>query len=289
MNKLHLEHIFSITELPNKYESTNLSADFKGQLIVMGVENLTERTFKYDIYHFNNHEIQKYTISPVRKLFNHIQRLNDGWLLAESRADDENVKNATIFDDYGNSIISFHLGDGIENLQVSENGDIWVGYFDEGVYGQTVGGSGLSCFNSKGKQVFDFTDFSWGKKDIPPIDDCYALNVVSNDEIYCYYYSDFPLLSIKNMNEYRIYNKLKIKGSNAFAVWQEQILFGPTYSNDKNFLYSYSLRDKSIITYKPVNRNGEILRQFNVIGRKSNLYLVDEKDVYGLDLKVLIK
>lgn len=288
LKKLEVEHFFSIAEFGKKYKYTHVSADYNGQLIVMGVEALTERNFKYDIYHFNNDQVQTYTISLVRKLFNHIQRINEGWLLADSRADDENIRNATIFDDYGNSMSSFHLGDGIENLQVSESGDIWVGYFDEGVYGQTVGESGLSCFNSKGKQIFTFTDFSMEKKDIPSIDDCYALNVVSNNEIYCYYYSDFPLLNIKNMSEYRIYNNFKIKGSNAFVVWKEQVLFGPTYSNDK-LLYSYFLRDKSVTTYKPVNRSGEILRDFKVIGRKSKLYLVDERDIYGIDLKELIK
>jgi hypothetical protein len=255
-------------------------------MIILGVKKISEKNFCYDIFQLNNQEIQKYTISSVKKSFRHIQRLKDGWLLADSRAKDENVQNATIFDDYGTSIISFHLGDGIENLQVSESGDIWVGYFDEGVYGHTIGGSGLSCFNSKGEQVFDFSNFSWGKKDIPLIDDCYALNVVSNDEIYCYYYSDFPLLNLKNMKDYRVFNKLKIQGSKAFAVWRDHILFGPTYNNDK--IYSYSLRDKSTIAFKPVNENGKKLRDFDVVGRNSILYLIDEKDIYRTDLRLLI-
>ncbi|USK32582.1 hypothetical protein LIT25_18550 [Bacillus sp. F19] len=286
MNILSLEHIYSIRELPSRYEYTCFSADFNGQLIIMGVKKISKKTFRYDIYHFNNEEIQKYTISTI-KSFHHIQRLYDSWLLADARAEDEKVQNATIFDDYGTSIISFHLGDGIENLQVSENGDIWVGYFDEGVYGDTVGGSGLSCFNSNGEQVFDFSDFSLGKKDIPIIDDCYALNVVSNDDIYCYYYSDFPLLNLKNMRDYRVFNELIIQGSKAFAVWRDHILFGPTYNNDK--VYLYSLRDKCTITYKPVNENGKILKDFEVVGRKSIMYLIDEKDIYRIDLRLLIK
>lgn len=252
----------------------------------MGVKKISEKTFRYDIYHFNNQEIHKYTISSV-KSFHHIQRLNNNWLLVNGRAEDQKVQNATIFDDYGTSIISFHLGDGIENLQVSESGDIWVGYFDEGVYGDTVGGSGLNCFNSNGERVFDFSDFSRGKKDIPIIDDCYALNVVSNDEIYCYYYYDFPLFNLKNMRDYRVFNELIIQGSKAISVWGDNILFGPTYNNDN--LHLYSLRDKSTITYKPVNENGEILKDFEVVGRNSIMYIIVENDIYRIDLRLLIK
>jgi hypothetical protein len=41
-----------------------------------------------------------------------------------------------IYDAKGKLQREFLLGDGIEHVQIDRRGNIWVGYFDEGVYGK---------------------------------------------------------------------------------------------------------------------------------------------------------
>jgi hypothetical protein len=72
-------------------------------------------------------------------------------------------------------VATFHLGDGIEGVQVTTDRSIWVGYFDEGVFGGSLGTAGLACFSEKGDLEFDFNAGA-ETRGIPYIADCYAFN-----------------------------------------------------------------------------------------------------------------
>ena len=96
-----------------------------------------------------------------------------------------------IYSPSGAVVASGSLGDGIQHLLTTSPGDIWVGYFDQGIYG---GGSvehhGLVRFSA---DLVPEWLFPYGE--LEPIDDCYALNVM--DEIAtAYYYSAFDLAQI---------------------------------------------------------------------------------------------
>ena len=69
------------------------------------------------------------------------------------------------------------LGDASKHLQTTPEGQIWVGYFDEGVYGGGIGSEGLVCFDSNGTSIFKYAEFA-KQHGLPFIDDCYTLNVV---------------------------------------------------------------------------------------------------------------
>ena len=96
-----------------------------------------------------------------------------------------------IYSPSGAAIASGSLGDGIEHMLTTPSGDIWVGYFDEGVYGGgAVEHHGLVRFS---EDLVPQWLFPYGE--LEPIDDCYALNV--SDEIAtAYYYSAFHLVRI---------------------------------------------------------------------------------------------
>lgn len=78
----------------------------------------------------------------------HAQRLPDGgYALASSRSE-IGEKNLQLFDRSGRFRSSFAVGDGIEHLAVDKRGRIWVGYFDEGIYGgDPLSSCGLSRFH----------------------------------------------------------------------------------------------------------------------------------------------
>lgn len=78
----------------------------------------------------------------------------------------------------------FLLGDGISHVQSDANGNIWTGYFDEGVFGNygwatPAGAAGLSCFTKSGEKIWGYE----APAGFDQIDDCDALNVARN--VFC--------------------------------------------------------------------------------------------------------
>ncbi len=103
----------------------------------------------------------------------HAQRLPDGgYALASSRSR-VGEKNLHLFDDLGRFQTSFAIGDGIEHLAVDGRGRIWVGYFDEGIFGgDPLSSHGLSRFDQSGK-----LEYQWDYEKNGQIADCDALTL----------------------------------------------------------------------------------------------------------------
>jgi len=90
-------------------------------------------------------------------------------------------RNALVYSPDGAVLAEYTIGDGVEDVLTTPSGSVWVGYFDEGVYGnhgwggpgpQPLGSCGLARFDPAGEQDWRFP------QDAPAtIDDCYALNV----------------------------------------------------------------------------------------------------------------
>jgi hypothetical protein len=85
-------------------------------------------------------------LAPTRENYHFVQPLgSQHWLLVRGRAGDEKDINAHIFGMDGNLQRTFHAGDGIEDVQATERRNIWISYFDEGVFGKSsLGQSGLA-------------------------------------------------------------------------------------------------------------------------------------------------
>jgi hypothetical protein len=112
--------------------------------------------------------------------------------------------NALVHDGAGHVVTQETLGDGIEHLWTTAAGSVWAGYSDEGIYGNygwgglhgpgPIGATGIVCFTSHLEKVWEYPGH---KGSLPPIDDCYALNV-DGESLWAYYYSDFPIVRIAN-------------------------------------------------------------------------------------------
>ncbi|MFD3447422.1 hypothetical protein ACFDTO_22780 [Microbacteriaceae bacterium 4G12] len=279
MQTLTAEHVFNINKLEYPKDSYGIFTDYNSNLIML---TATKRSEKYDyvIYHITKEGVKTIALPSVKESFHNAQLLGENWLLVNARVSNNTDHNAFIYKEDGSIITSFHIGDGIEHVQVTENGDIWVGYFDEGIYGHTeLAQSGLNCFNQKGELTFEF----FLSDDVPIIDACYALNAATNEEVYTYYYTDFPLVQIKNKREYKVFQNFSIEGCRAFAVWKEHVLFGHGYK-DKGLIHLYSTKNKSTVTYTPVNKQGDVLTYDFAIGRKHNLFLISNQDIYCINM-----
>lgn len=99
---------------------------------------------------------------------------------------------ATIFDADGVPAQCGNVRDGIEHIMTTPSGAIWIGYFDEGVYGDDpVAHHGIVRFTPDLEPDWTFPfDTGFG-----PVDDCYALNVAGEAAWSCYY-SGFPIVRI---------------------------------------------------------------------------------------------
>jgi hypothetical protein len=101
----------------------------------------------------------------------------------------------------GEAESTFTLGDGVQDVQVSRAGRIWVSYQDEGVFGNygwgapngpaPLGSAGLVCWDTDGTKVWDFV----APDGLPAIADCYAMNV-SDEAAWACYYTDFPIARV---------------------------------------------------------------------------------------------
>lgn len=190
-------------------------------------------------------------ISALSTTYPSVQPLPDGQVLvvgSRCRWRPEGPEhNATVYDSTGTVLLESTLGDGIEHVRTTCRGDVWVGYFDEGVYGNfgwgdadappPLGASGLTRFSPTltGKWQFP-SETGWG-----PIDDCYALNV-ADDVVWACYYSDFPVVRIHNGTVTGWRND-DVHGAKAIAADGSRIALYGGYGPDRNRLVAGVLAD----------------------------------------------
>jgi hypothetical protein len=106
------------------------------------------------------------------------QPLPDGGVLAIEARRLGDTPNAVVFRPGGRVDRRFVVGDGVEDALIDDSGQVWVSYFDEGVYGgDDLSHAGLNRFDLTGQRTWSFP--TTGRHE--PIDDCYALNVQGNE------------------------------------------------------------------------------------------------------------
>lgn len=181
------------------------------------------------------------------------------------------------------------LGDGIQTVQATASGEIWVSYFDEGIFGNfgwddTVGASGLIAWSATGERLYCFEP----PPEQGPIDDCYALNVASDRDVWCYYYSDFPLVHIHDRKAVNSWS-VPVHGAHAFATADSQLLLAGTYDNRSalSFLSLGADGVAHLVRSFSLSVDGErAIDLDNAVGRGSKLYALGERAVYVVDVNV---
>jgi hypothetical protein len=228
---------------------------------------------KFRVHHMLENDMwETIDLPETEGNFYHVQPLGEReWMLVRGRAMDKEVLNAHVYDGSGRRVRSFHAGDAIEDVQTTMDGRIWVSYFDEGACGGTkLEHNGLVCFDSRGRCMFEYATLVGD--DVPPIFDCYALNVCSDREAWLCYYSDFPLIQLIDGKPDGIWTKLPVCGSHGFAVSGATVLFAGGYKRkDELFLVQLdNMRSKTII---PVDGDRKPIKSFPARGRQDHLFL----------------
>ena len=199
--------------------------------------------------------------------------------------------NAKVFDRFGNQIREFLLGDGIQNVYVTKENKIWTSYFDEGVYGNygwevPIGRNGLRAWDSNGNEIYQYPNSDQNKYFI---DDCYALNIVADEEVWFYFYLDFSLARYNNGQIE--YFKPDIAGSDGFIMYDDFVLFRDGYGKHDNYiLYRFSnsnnLERKCLLSF--TDEQGEMIKADRISCRGSLILLIVGTQVYLADLKDII-
>jgi len=212
------------------YVLTTYSKDNKKHQMPNGMIYPRLRTDKpndFVVYIVDSTQVQTYIIPKQKWNYHSVQPLPDAQLLLVcSRANRKiGIKNANVFDFDGVFQRAFTLGDAILSTQTTSIGEIWTSYFDEYFteYDKIVG---LHRWDKDGKEVYRY-QYPAG---LDLIFDCYAMNVTTDDTVWIYYYTDFPLVKISH-DKVLDYWHPPIKGSHWLAVHNNHIVFVGSYDD----------------------------------------------------------
>ena len=222
-----------------------------------------------------------------------IQPLPNGELLlvcgrSHYRGPNDYDRNGRIYSSRGELVREILLGDGIQSVQTTATGTIWTSFFDEGVFGNygwdsPVGSSGLVAWDSHGRKLYEYEPADG----LDFISDCYALNVESDSNTWLYYYTEFPLVLLRDQRIESHWD-IPVSGSRAFAVSNGLALFSGGY-NDRSDLHLFELRRNSSVSALTklvvVDENKQRLRAESIFGRSDSLYLVCGNRVYRCDVR----
>lgn len=219
--------------------------------------------------------------------FHYVQRVGyDQILLVGARChynEGKPDKNAALYNHDGQPVSRFTLGDGIEQVNVTADNAIWVSYFDEGVFGnygwsQPLGQYGLVKFDLEG-------DILW-QADRFEIFDCYAVNAENSRSFWFYYYSDFKLVHLQDMQPTTY--PIPISGAHAFAICPPYIIMGGGYNRNNKFTVfkqnnqHLKKSDELIFT----DENGKSLTQHIYHIRSNQVIAYGENTIYFASLSV---
>ncbi|MBT2186862.1 hypothetical protein [Sphingobium nicotianae] len=188
------------------------------------------------LWTFDGHALAEGPTFPMASPSLRVDRFPDGrWLVVRTRSDVDCGER--IFAPGGAILGSVYLGDGIEHLKIDDDGRIWVGWCDEGVFGNSSwqipgrdappSAAGVACFDEQGGLLHQ------AEQTEPLIADCYALNVAGTAAWACTYMS-FPITALGSGPQRRWATSLA--GVRAIAVAGDHVLAAGGYGEEDNRL-----------------------------------------------------
>lgn len=238
---------------------------------------------QFRLHHWHHEELHEFDLPPTPQVYYYAQKLGNNYLCVAARCA-PGEKNAHIFSTTGDLIRSFHVGDGINDVQTAPSGQIWISYFDEGVCGDTEHSpQGLTCFSEfETQRVFGFASDAENSHAPGSIIDCYALNVASNRDTWLCYYTDFPLVHLRDFKIKDVFlPPPEMIGSHAFAVCDWRRLFAGGYHFNNQLFWRDEASKRQI---EAVDENGDAITGKRAHGRGADLFLCDVARVHILSL-----
>jgi hypothetical protein len=240
--------------------------------------------------------VTEYRIGGQKWNYHHVQPLpNNELLLVCSRCHyrdkDDYDLNGRVFSTRGEFQREFLLGDGIQDVQTTASGGIWVSYFDEGIFGnfgwnEPVGYPGVILWDSDGNIVYRFEP----DMGLDHMADCYALNVAGESDVWCYYYTAFPLVRIHNLSIKGVWNS-RISGSSGFAIWKDWVLFIGGYGDRQNYYLKRLIGNgeiEEVTRHVVLSSDGDLLKPGYINFRGHYIFYLDRGICSKIDLREVV-
>jgi len=242
-------------------------------------------------------DVERITLNDVDTTFPRLQPLPGGEVLlvgtrSARREDGSYDLNGRVFGPDGDLRREFLLGDGIEDVQATSDGHMWVSYFDEGIFGnfgwgepggpEPIGAPGLIKWRPDGTIAWTYE---------PPtgldyIADCYALNV-ARDAVWACYYTEFPLVRIASDGSIADW-RTPITAARSLAVGNGRAAFYGGYNEDADRCVLLEFKDNELVELASARLMlpaGPPFTGETIVGRGPFLHAFDGPRWYRLDVR----
>ncbi|MFE0134892.1 hypothetical protein ACFWY6_25470 [Streptomyces sp. NPDC059037] len=219
-------------------------------------------------------------LSALRARFPRIDALPDGGFVVADARSRRSEQHVQVYDALGRESWTFRVGDAIEQFLVDPAGRLWVGHFDEGVFGDDeLSRPGLRCWSADGEPLWAYEAVEGAGE----IYDCYALNV-GEDGVWACAYDDFALLEIDadrtDGSDGSVRPRLNsVAGAHALAVWPGRAMFVGGYGDDRDRLVDAVVthdRVRPVSTGRLVRSDGTPLGRRRTVSRGRQVYVQEE-------------
>ncbi|GGW23946.1 hypothetical protein [Streptomyces xantholiticus] len=218
--------------------------------------------------------VEETRLSAVTARYPMLDALPDGGFVVADARRRGRADHVQIFDALGRASWSFAVGDAIEHLLADESGDLWVGYFDEGVFGDDpLSEAGVRSWSPTGESLWELPPSTPGGC----VADCYALNT-HQGTTWAYYYTDFPLVRVRGDGSVRVWDS-PVPGAKATAVHDGGVAFFGGYGQEKDRLVLCTLAERTAAPYLHstlVRSDGSPVGRRRVLARGPRLYVQAE-------------
>ncbi|MER6614338.1 hypothetical protein [Streptomyces xantholiticus] len=212
-------------------------------------------------------------LSAVTAQYPALDALPDGGFVVADcrrpRGDDDHVQ---VFDALGRTSWTFTVGDAIQHLLADESGDLWVGYFDEGVFGDPLSYAGVRRWSATGEPLWELPASTPGGR----MADCYALNAHRGEAWVCYM-EGFPLVRIRRDGTVRVWES-PVRGTAATVVHDGRVAYFASYDH-RDGLVLCTLSETAAVPYllsTLVHSDGSTIGRQRRLARGSRLYVQAE-------------
>ncbi|MGG0459187.1 hypothetical protein [Bacillus mycoides] len=271
----------------------------KQDIIILVLDKKVTDTYYYKIIHSLKGGVWKeYTIEN-NQYFNFIQYLGENWILVKSFVEKKEDTTATIFDEKGNIITSYYLGNGIKYFQVDEEEHLLVGYSEEGIFTSVdelfisdeefdsidweniydtnkLEKSGLAIFSKNGDLITNEFNNSIKRS----VCDCTAINIQKTGDILMSYYNEQGTYTFTQINKERyeqvILYETTLNHTSLCLKIKNTIIFGV----DTNQIHAYSLVNKKLSTLLTVDSDGNPIQFEYIFSRDQTIYAVKDKRIF---------
>lgn len=207
-------------------------------------------------------------------------RVKDGFLYFLYVIHTEKSSILKVYQIDGRKIKEFLVGDAVQVCEIDEKANLWIGYFDEGIFSEDpLSQQGLVSFSNTGHPLYLFNEISESNQ-VPHIDECYAA-CSTGESIWVCYYSGSTILAELDANKEvsRIFT-LDIGAVSQVVVGKRFALLVTTDETYQLDLETGKMRDVHLSL-----RKNEKASPDHIFARNNKLYCLYGNFLYSLTIQ----